>query len=339
MNHRKFFHLVLYLLAFVLTLALAVPAITTAQDSGGIRPDNQNLEEGDGGWTQDGPNVYITGGKVGIGDKPEQYNDVGLQVLNPNGNAALMLKTLNDKVSSIYLREHNIDYGFTINYDGSVLNPDTGISSGLFGIWRVNGAEDGPSPVFTAYRHLDNVGIGILPSTDANTRLRVQGTIKVDDGELDDGIGLGDNNYGLIGHDRPPGEQVDSFVVRSYGLSAGQPIKLQQQIGPISYDRLTIDADGNVGIGTTSPPAGTKLAISGANGTTGLHLSLAENPEGNNSPMIKWDSTTYPGVDKIWYARVHGNIWELTSSSPSYEDVNTVIKAMPDGEVCIGSGC
>ncbi len=61
--------------------------------------------------------------------------------------------------------------------------------------------------------------------------------------------------------------------------------------------------------------------------------------------MIKWDSTAYldgqgnQPYNKIWYARSQGNDWVLVSSGKDYQDVNVVIKASPDGEVCIGSGC
>ena len=170
-----------------------------------------------------------------------------------------------------------------------------------------------------------NVGIGTPNPT---SRLHVMGTIKVEDGK----------NYGLIGHDTPPNEKA-SFAMRSYGLSAGEPIKLQQQIGPHTRDCLTVNAEGNVGIGT-STPRGT-VEISGHSGTEGMRLSLKEKPNPpaghHNSPMIKWDSTSFPGVRTIWFSRAQGNEWVLVSSGPTYENAHVAITAKPDGKVEIGA--
>ena len=177
---------------------------------------------------------------------------------------------------------------------------------------------------FVLHGRTGNVGIGTPNPTN---RLHVMGTIKVEDGK----------NYGLIGHDTPPNEKA-SFVMRSYGLLAGEPIKLQQQIGPHTRDCLTVDAEGKVGIGT-STPRGT-VEISGQSGSEGMRLSLEEKPNPSaghhNSPMIKWDSTSFPDVKTLWFARAQGNEWALVSSGPAYENAKVAITAKPDGKVEIG---
>lgn len=178
---------------------------------------------------------------------------------------------------------------------------------------------------FVLHGSTGKVGIGTTNPTD---RLHVLGTIKVDDGK----------DYGLIGHDTPPNEK-GSFVMRSYRLEGGEPIKLQQQIGPHTRDCLTVNAEGNVGIGTTDPRG--LLEISGDSGTEGLRLSLKEKldpPEGHkNSPMIKWDSSSYPGGKRIWFSRAQGDEWVLVSSDPSYENAKVAITAKPEGKVEIGT--
>lgn len=65
MNGRRFFQTTLYILAFVLTLALVLPAISSAQGND---------------WVPDGNNIYFEGGNVGIGGKPATQTDVRLAV-------------------------------------------------------------------------------------------------------------------------------------------------------------------------------------------------------------------------------------------------------------------
>lgn len=178
---------------------------------------------------------------------------------------------------------------------------------------------------FVLHGSSGNVGIG---TSNPTNRLHVMGTLKVEDGK----------NYGLVGHDTPPNEKA-SFVMRSYGLAAGEPIKLQQQIGPHTRDCLTVNEEGNVGIGTSAPRGA--VEISGHSGIEGMRLSLKEKanpPAGHhNSPMIKWDSTSFPGVKTIWFVRAQGNEWVLVSSESDDKNAETAITAKPDGKVEIGT--
>ncbi len=171
MNRRNSLHWILYLVALVLTVVMVLPAMTTAQDSGGATLDKQSSVQVRSGWVKDGRNVYIMDGNVGIGAKPSELGDL----VNPNGDAALLLKTPNNMKSGIYLREHNMNYGFDITFDGSVVNPTDQSSSGLFGIWRLNDPAFGRQPVITAFRHNGNVGIGSEPYPYRNIMLQIAG--------------------------------------------------------------------------------------------------------------------------------------------------------------------
>jgi hypothetical protein len=325
MYKRRLLKVAPYLLAFFLTTVIVIPQITSAQDDGPL-PEDTTSAEVSVGWRKDGRNVYIKNANVGIGDRPESFKDIQLQITRPNGDVGLLLKTPNDRVGSIYFRERDLNNGFTISYDGGVPNPVDSSSSGLFGIWRVDGAETGAPPLFSAYRHSDNVGIGSVPSDRADVRLKVGGHQLVRG--PGNWVGEGESARVYLG-------DYSHWIQAVYGT--GIQINPSQAPNPVTFHERT----GYVGIGTTTPRA--LLEIAGDSGIAGLHLSLSESQENLsghvNSPMIKWDSTAYPGVDKIWYSRAQGNEWVLSSSGPNYEDVDTIIRVKPDGEICLGSGC
>ncbi|MCL4250310.1 MAG: hypothetical protein KJ065_19325 [Anaerolineae bacterium] len=171
------------------------------------------------------------GGNVGIGTStPDHPLDVraaaptlSLFGTATKGEHSVGLSFRNAKVGEyFYIRQPYI--GTTANV--SITNRAAGgdLIFGTQDVDRVRISKDG------------NVGIGTgVPSE----RLHLRGTLKVDDG----------TNYGLIGH-------ADSnFVFRSYDAATPEPIKLQQQVGPTTLDRLTVDSEGQVGIGTTEPRA------------------------------------------------------------------------------------
>lgn len=132
------------------------------------------------------------------------------------------------------------------------------------------------------------VGIG---TDKPSEKFHVLGTIKIDDG----------TNYGLIGNDTPPDDET-SFAVRSYGLSAAEPIKLQQQIGPHSHDRLTVDPQGNIGIGTTAPRA--KLDVTG-----NIRVD-----DGSGKPGINRVWTTQKVYNVLDYGAVSDYLWREDAS-------------------------
>lgn len=114
--------------------------------------------------------------------------------------------------------------------------------------YRTSGGEDRWGQ-FVIHGPSGRIGIG---TTEPSEKLHVRGTIKIDDG----------TNYGLVGNDTPPGGKT-SFAVRSYGLKEFEPLKLQQQKGPHSYDRLTITEKGNVAIGQTWADEDAALQVKG----------------------------------------------------------------------------
>ena len=320
-----------YLIALLLTWAILAPGITVAQDddepwdSSEDEQSEPSVAPESPGWIQDGPNLYYSGGAVGIGNKPNTRSDAQLQVQNRSGNAGMLFRAIRDGISNILMLEKDLSHGFNIAYDGGVPNPETGGDSGLFGIWRLDGSSP-PLPVLTAYRHSGNIGIATLPSVDPAIQLQVAGNQLI---EGTDGF----NEYGEVAR------LYLGDAANYIGAKHGTGVQIGAWHAP---EALTVQqVTGNVGIGTTSPRA--KLEISGPSGIEGLHLSLSGTPNAppdhSNSPMIKWDATTYPGVNSIWYARAEGNNWVLSSSSPSYENVNTAIRISPDGEICLGSGC
>jgi hypothetical protein len=383
MNPRKLFQSSLYVLAIVLTLALALPAITAAQGND---------------WIPDGKNIYYEGGNVGIGSKPANPQ-IQLQVFNNDGHTWMMLSSKNDHTSGIHFRENsNMRWGYSLLYNGAVKDPFGGPrDSGMFGIWRYINGKWATEPVLSAYRHSNNVGIGRLPSERADVRLAVAGhtIVQSPSGWVDGSVArlyLGDYGHwiqskwgtgiqispsrapnaitiqevtGFVGigtppSDRPdvrlalnghqiiqgPGDWVDGSVARLYLGDYSHWIQSKWgtgiQIKPSQSDiALTVqEKSGFVGIGTAEPRA--LLEISGPSGISGVHLSLKEDassPPGHNSPMVKWDSTSFHGVEKIWFARAQGNNWVLNTSNPDYSNATTIIRVSPDGEVCLGTGC
>lgn len=343
MNHRKSAQWVLYLLAIVLTLALILPSLTTAQDLGGSRDVKPEATAGVDGWTRDAQgNLYFGSGKVGVGSQAHnvRFYDQQLQVLNygsrdgriTGGNAEIMMMAANNYDSILHLREANKNWGFSFIYDGDHPDPFARpgfADSGMFGLWRYNDGIQQEPPALTVYRQASNVGIGALPSDRGEVRLVVGGhqLIQAPDRGWESGD-VARLNLGDYAH----------YLQAKYGEG------IQFSTFQVPYAMTIQDATGYVGIGTGYKSPRAKLEISGQSGVEGLHLSLEQvsnpQPGHKNSPMIKWDSTAYSAeVNRIWYARAQGNDWVLVSSESNYNNANTIIKASPDGEICIGSGC
>jgi hypothetical protein len=271
--------------------------------------------------------AYRQSNNVGIGELPSDREDVRLRVgghqiiRGPNEwaageNARLYLGDYSHWIQSAYgvgiqISPSRAPNAVTIHEETGYV----GIASGY-----ITGTEpDG------------NVGIGTLPSDRSDVRLRVGGHQIIS----------GPNEWAQGEAARLYLGDYSHWIQSTYGVG----IQISPSRAPAA---VTIHEEtGWVGIGTgyvASPRA--KLEIAGNSGVEGLHLSLKEDEvpyTGHNSPMIKWDSTAYDGpagpVDRIWYARAQGNNWELVSSTPDYQDLNRVFLAMPDGEVCMGSGC
>ncbi len=162
------------------------------------------------GTGESNPGDVATNGKLGVGISSP---DQGLHVVDAGGIVSHMKSS-----DSPYAMQHMENSSGSDAYIGASGN-GLSLSGNAFNSDHVV---------------IDSGGKMGINQTSPSEKLHVNGTIKVDDG----------TNYGLIGN------ASSVLVFRSYGAAAAEPIKLQQQVGVTTYDRVTIDASGKVGIRT-----------------------------------------------------------------------------------------
>lgn len=289
-------------------------------------------------WTINGTNVYYNGGPVGIGISG-QTNRLSLKQADDLTSAIKILNASSRQAYLGYTSTYSLDLGTTTN-DNLRLGQITSAGSGSVAFFT-NATER------LRINSSGNVGIG---TSSPGQLLHLKSTFPYMRFEMDQA-----DKYSLIEW-KDPSKRVAAFGWK--GNVTNKRLTFYTDNGNDYDERMVIQADGNVGIGTTSPKSSLHVSGNspidwqGSNKGTGL-LTLG-NPSGNtsfflNTPTHNSFYSAGLGIDGTYDNRhseinikafgVKYNSWysSLVFHTSNGESLNEVMRLDRLGNVGIGT--
>jgi hypothetical protein len=263
-------------------------------------------------------------------DKASQISSSNLSILIGQGNVQTALEKLSDAVY-IYVNSASINVNGTNSVQGALAQKLSTIGGTVTGPISLNGGfRVGASDLWLV---TGSIGVG---TTTPLSKLDVAGAISCD-GNINVRRVNSVNDGGKITLYRSSDNTAD-WKMLQYGSS----LKFSNVVG----DKVTIDTNGNVGIGTTSPTQ--KLEIYGTAGVDGIKF-----PDGTTQTTAYVSGSGYEDIHINWPSTMNDDgMYIANHSTPSvlsydilikrlrsdYPSTNGSISIFPTGSIIMLSG-